>query len=666
MSELRHPTPGIPALLATLAVLAGGSPAAVWTATGLDLLRAETIPGLSNVLLDHDGTIRLSAGHEVRAEFEDNAVWTIAAGPGDRLHAGTGSDGRLHTLGPGRAAPATVTVEAGDILAALHDPRAGLLFGLTPGGTVSRLGPGGTPEPAFASGEDYVFDLLAGPDGEIYCATGSAGRLYRFRPGGAHRLIFTAPQAHITSLAWLDPGRVLLAGTSPDGLVYRLDLAAGASPDVTVVYDTPFEEIRALAVGRDDDGPRIYIAANGAPAGPDPGRRWTGDDGQAAGAVLRVRENGIRDWEWAVPDSAVYAIILHEDGVLAATGRSGLIYRLDRLGRPAIFARLPAARVLCLTATPGGIAAGTSEPASVIRLPAGFAGAGWAESPVHDCDGPAGFGRIEHRASLPSGTTLALDTRTGNSAKPDSTWSEWRETDGTVRSRPARFIQWRARLGSSFPGRTPVLERVAIHYRVPNRPPRVSGPELSEPGAAEAARGAARPVRELTWTAQDPDSDSLAYALGYQPDGHPGWLLLADAIAEPRYEFDTRLLPDGWYRFRVTATDAPARPRAEALSYEAVSPPVLLDNTPPRVAPPRLDGDRLAFTVTDALSTVSAARVAVNAGPWQPVAPLDGLFDRPEESFAVDLALRPGANHIAIWAADARGNVSGTAITVSR
>ncbi|MFO7676202.1 MAG: hypothetical protein R6X12_07810 [bacterium] len=682
---------------------------AAWTSTGLDLLRSERAPRLENVLVDHDGAIRLSAGRELLAELDADAVWRLAAAPGGAWYVGTGSDGRLYTVG--RAAPVFDSVGEGDLLAVAPDARAGVLFGLTPGGTVHRLAPGRAPEQVLATGEDYVFDLLAAPGGEFYAATGAAGRLYRFSPGGQSRreaapsarregefrqdsgtdsrrvapgeLVFTAPQAHITCLAWLEPGRVLLAGTSPDGIVYRLDIPPGrARPEVSVLYDTPYDEVRALAVAGAGEDAIVFVAANGSAggtAGPPPPRPGGGParapaGGPEPGAVLCVRPNGVRDWQWSAPESAVYDLAVRDGEVLVATGREGLIYRLDRLGRAALFAQLPAARVLCLVPDGAGLVAGTSEPAAVFRLPAGLAASGSVESEVRDCAGPATFGRIEHRATVPSGASLALDTRTGNSERPDSTWSEWLPADGTVRSRPARFIQWRARLGSSFPGRTPTLERVTIHYRVPNRPPRVTELAVSEPSPAEAARGAANPVREITWTAADPDEDSLAFTLSCRPDGLDRWLVLAEDLGQPRHELDTRLLPDGWYRFRVEATDAPARPASEAARSEVVSPPALVDNTPPRVTGLRLDGppaaaragDRLLFTVTDAASPLAAARVAVNAGPWQPALPLDGLFDREEERFAVPVSLRPGANHVAVWAADARGNAASAAVTVTR
>lgn len=645
---LRIRTPQSLLLLAFL-VLTAPAGAAFWTATGLDLLDADTPPAIENVRIGHDGTLRLAAELRPLAEPDADAVWRVVAGPAGRWYAGTGPAGRIYSAGAVAA-----EIDEGEVLALVHDPRVGLVCGLTPGGTVHRLRPDGTSEILFASGEDYIFDLLAGPGGEIYVATGPAGRLYRLESGGGTTLLFTASQSHIASLAWLEPGRSLLAGTSPDGLIYRLDLGP-AGPEISVLYDTPADEVRALAVTRGADGVRVHAAANPA-----------GDDSSAPGSVLCVGENGALAWEWTAPAGAVYALLPQEDGVIVATGNEGVIYELDRLGRSGVYQRLPAGRVLSLAASPTGVLAGTSEPASVSLLAPGLAASGLAESPVHDCQGPATFGAITRRADVPSGATLRLETRTGNSAAPDSTWSAWQPADGTVRSRPARFIQWRARLGSGFPGRTPTLERVDLHYAIPNRPPTVASLTIEEPSPADAARGSSRPVRTLNWQDDDPDGDSLSFALGYRPEGHSDWLVIEPELQDAAYQLDTRRLPDGWYRFRVVATDAPSRPAGQTLRAEALSTPYLIDNTPPRITGLRLDGGNLRFTVADEHSVISAVRVAVNAGAWQPAAPLDGLFDSPSEAFSLDLPLAAGTNHIIVWAADGQGNTATASLTVRR
>ncbi len=141
--------------------------------------------------------------------------------------------------------------------------------------------------------------------------------------------------------------------------------------------------------------------------------------------------------------------------------------------------------------------------------------------------------------------------------------------------------------------------------------------------------------------------------------------MLKEALTETRYELDTRTLPDGWYRLRLVATDQPDRGPA-ALRTEKITPPFLVDNTPPVIRELKVTGNRVRWIVVDSSSPVGACRIALNAGNWEPVEPEDGVLDENEERFDFQLELKPGINTIAVWAADAQGNTSTRQLTVSR
>jgi len=65
----------------------------------------------------------------------------------------------------------------------------------------------------------------------------------------------------------------------------------------------------------------------------------------------------------------------------------------------------------------------------------------------------------------PTGTTVAFETRSGNSATPDGTWSGWQAVTGnTVASPDGRYIQYRVTLATSDVDVTPVIEEVNISF----------------------------------------------------------------------------------------------------------------------------------------------------------------------------------------------------------
>jgi hypothetical protein len=60
---------------------------------------------------------------------------------------------------------------------------------------------------------------------------------------------------------------------------------------------------------------------------------------------------------------------------------------------------------------------------------------------------------------VPAGTTLTVQTRSGNTPTPDNTWSAWAAvTNGQSVSSPgARYFQYRAILTATGTSLTPVL-----------------------------------------------------------------------------------------------------------------------------------------------------------------------------------------------------------------
>lgn len=61
-------------------------------------------------------------------------------------------------------------------------------------------------------------------------------------------------------------------------------------------------------------------------------------------------------------------------------------------------------------------------------------------------------------SQLPAGTAIVLEARTGDTMRPDASWSDWT----TKRPQPARYVQWRATLTTKDHRVTPVLEAVTV------------------------------------------------------------------------------------------------------------------------------------------------------------------------------------------------------------
>jgi hypothetical protein len=325
----------------------------------------------------------------------------------------------------------------------------------------------------------------------------------------------------------------------------------------------------------------------------------------------------------------------------------------------------------------------TANLGKVYRLGTHPAATGSYESEVRDAGNIAGWGQIRWRAALPEGTALDLYTRSGNSARPDSTWSDWsaayKNSNGeSIQSPPARYMQWKAVFHAAG-NQSPVLQEVTLAYLPRNRAPELtevravlrndrpaqsggSGPGSSATGtsagaasrtfsgvSATARANSSRGV-DISWLASDPDQDDLVYALYFRGEGETEWKLVQDDLQQNYFQLSPGALPDGTYRLRVVASDGNQNPVPTALSAERVSAPFIMDATPPQVevlSESRAGaGATVQFRASDGASALTRGEYALDAANLQLVLSDDGIVDSQRETFTVRLPLVDGQEHL--------------------
>ena len=117
---------------------------------------------------------------------------------------------------------------------------------------------------------------------------------------------------------------------------------------------------------------------------------------------------------------------------------------------------------------------------------------GTLTSEVHDTKLLSRFGTMSWRGDVPPDTAIAVQIRTGNVGEPDETWSSWSaeqsQPDPAIAKAPAgRFVQYRVKLSSRNPKRTPELRGVALNYRSSNLPPEINRLEVPDVSAGDGA-----------------------------------------------------------------------------------------------------------------------------------------------------------------------------------
>ncbi|HYJ92446.1 MAG TPA: hypothetical protein VEV84_14145, partial [Pyrinomonadaceae bacterium] len=324
---------------------------------------------------------------------------------------------------------------------------------------------------------------------------------------------------------------------------------------------------------------------------------------------------------------------------------------------------------------------------------------GTYESSVLDAKAVAAWGRLWWR----SNGNVQIQTRSGNTDKPDETWSAWSASAPAspsfqVASPKARYLQWRAVLkNGSMPAR---LDEVDVAYQprniapeilsiqvfptnvglAPNPPVQVD-PNIALSGLDPSVFGVPatsvqprkvyqRGATSLQWTAEDRNGDKLVYDVWYKEVGDANFRLLHENIDDTFITIDGQSLADGRYIFKIVAKDSPSNPPGLALSGERVTDPIDIDNTPPTVtaSQPTTAGDtaRVTFSASDKASYLTRAEYSVNGSDWQPVYADDGISDSPDERYTVQVPLKAAGEYvITIRVFDVNGN-SGNARAVIR
>jgi hypothetical protein len=320
------------------------------------------------------------------------------------------------------------------------------------------------------------------------------------------------------------------------------------------------------------------------------------------------------------------------------------------------------------------------------------------EAPVHDSSTASRWGSISWRADLPASSTIKFRTRSGNSAKPDRTWSDWSEPVTTAAGSPitspnARYIQWKTEMTGTG-GATPTLNSVTLAYLPQNSPPVLKSINVITQAAAisQAAvksggstspysvtvsdsdtpatsagtptqtlpRAAAQQIT-LTWVAEDPDGDRLVFNVYFRGEDETQWKMLRSNTHDNSITFDADVLADGKYFFRVIASDREANPPASAREATLVSAPVMIDNTPPvlTLGAWRRSGAtaHVEWEANDGASALRRCEYSLDANSWVPMESVDGVIDSQSEKFALDLTgLTPGEHLLVIRAADSANN----------
>jgi hypothetical protein len=538
-------------------------------------------------------------------------------------------------------------------------------------------------------------------DGNLLAGSVPKGLIYRITPQGKAFVLYESNLQEIHDLATDSSGRIYAAALggatgkgSPELLIPPAPPAV-APGGVTTVTVTASEETHAASASEAQNPPS---EGSNAPSFNRPAPVAAAIPNfqipQGRGSLIEILPDSTTETIWSSNSESIFGLAVRGNHVLFSTDSNGRIFDIVP-GRDA-------QKVTLVTETHESLATrlmldgsdlyvATSNIAKLLRVESEVAAEGSYESPVKDTKFISRWGVLAWRGEVPAGTTLEFFTRSGNSERPDQTWSDWsgpyRSSSGSpITSPPARYIQWKAVL-HAYGANSPTLDEVTVSYLNQNLPPQIRSLNVSTAGERTSPSGssssglavgaqpsatfgpmapagtfAGKTPVTLSWQADDPNNDQLVYSLYVKATDEQEWHLLKDKLRQTNYTIEVGSLPDGKYVAKLVASDEDSNPPEMARKSEFLSAPFWVDNTPPQVRVLRqteaAGGGEVVFEAEDSTSPLHSAQISIDGKEWRELLSDDGIVDSRKETFTVKLSkLEAGEHVVSVRAYDTAGNV---------
>ncbi len=624
------------------------------------------------------------------AEIDGLEIHAIAIDRQDRVYVASNPDGKVYRIGRNGKPELFYDPKAKYIWAMAFSSKGDLYIATGDQGDIHRVTPGGKGSVFFQTEETHARSLAIDSGDNLIVGTEPSGLVLRITPAAEGFVLYQAAKREITAVA-----------VTPDGTIYAAGVG-NKQPGAPAMPELPVPLAPMAPAGSQPatqpPGAAVPLRSSVLPA-----PTFTSAAASIAGGseVYRIGKDGDPRKIWSHPQDVVYALAIDPQGhPIVGTGNKGNVYRIDGDRFYTLLENLAPTQVTDFASGgQGRIFAATGNVGKVYQIGPELEKQGSIESEVFDVGAFSYWGRLSFRGQA-NGGSIAFETRTGNLGRPQKNWSAWRAVPvtgegGRIASPSARFVQYRATLESAD-GKSPELSSVDVAYLAKNVAPTVDGLEVTPanyrfpPAPAPAlappplslpplGRKQAAPPLELApltstpsmtyakgflgarWLASDENGDTLVYKVEIRGTGEKDWKLLRDKLREKYLSWDSTAFADGEYVLRVTASDSPSNPPAQALEGGLVSDPFLIDNTPPRIiglgATPQGNKIELRWKASDGLSDLDKAEYSVNGGDWLVVEPVTRLTDARELEYLLVIE-RPAGGEctIAIRVADEYDN----------
>ena len=666
------------------------------------------------ISVSYDGILSLSPKEEKISGPEEEFYLSLLITPDGVLYLGTGHGGKIYRIRKGGEPELYFQVPEMGIYCLARDRKGDLYAGTSPNGKIWKITDKSKGYIFFNPREKYIWDLLFVDRGVLLAAVGENGGIYEINKEGEGKLILKAEENHILCLK-RDTNGDLFAGSGGKGLLYRISKAKRAS----ILFESPHEEIKSIALDKEGN---IYAAASGAVIKPKqeetpvsliretavtvspstPGTKEVPSlVRKQPSALYKIDKQGIAKRLWHSSEELIYSLLWNErEGKLIfGTGDKGRIYSVDKDEKISLVVQKKSELVYFLLPYDSKIYFLSNNPSDLSIFYPDQRFSGEYLSRVMDTRTISSWGRIEWEATIPSGSTLQFQTRSGNSSNPNKTWSNWsppyQKKQGEQALSPrARYVQFKVMFKTQSGKKSPLLQKVSLFYLQANVAPAIKKLEilppndvyLKPPEQEEIIWGADVSVSEravskdkekplfiakkaerkgyqtIIWEAADENGDALLFSCYIKGEDESQWRVLNEKWTDAIYAFDTLSYPDGVYFLKLVVSDIPSNPVGTELKSDKTSGPFIIDNSLPTIKNFKAEREKnnlkVTFSVEDSLSYIKEVKYLIRPDEWQSIFPVDGICDSKWENFSLTLTLPPRFdNLLTVKVKDRQGNI---------
>lgn len=527
--------------------------------------------------------------------------------------------------------------------------------------------------------DTYIWDMKFDNNGNLYAAAGgNNARVLKISSNGNITEILKTEEQHAMSLYFDSKNNKLYIGTAGRGLVLSVDLSTNLeNPSYKTVYDTAQNEVYAITM--DNIGNLYFGTATREPSYLilpsiiDGGKSTDDSAKEFRNSLYKADTNGTVQRLFFLNQTLVFALSSDIDNnIYFITGDNADIYKINgNDGLLSYIGGLENKTLSTFSATKDGLYFAISKTGEIYKMQNGNPSEGSFISDTLDLKLLSKLGSLKAMTTIPDGSDISFEVRTGNVARVDNTWSDFTKVseDGKINSPDGRFLQFRITMKNSNANEksVPVLSSMDFTYIENNLPPDVLNGGLTtyykqQNDSSETTKSPQLEENEtmIYWKGSDPNGDKLIYDLEYKLKGEKNYRKLANNLETPYFRFKSYLMPSGIYDFRITASDRFDNPidLSKTKTLEVLN--IKYDNDSPEIFDfaVKTEGNKriITFRAEDKLSFLKTVRYSTITEEWHYILPDDKVLDSMSENFTIIIEDEETGS-ITIEVLDTEGNI---------